>query len=48
MVDRLLGDGQRLEEYPHLAQVLRPREDEVRVLDVVLGQVPVEEVDARS
>jgi hypothetical protein len=40
-----LGDGRRLEQDPHLCERRRQREDVLVVLDVVLGEVPVQEVD---
>ena len=45
VVDALLGHGRRLEQHADLDEVGREREDEAVILDVVLGQVPVQEVD---
>src|SRR5205823_10191484 len=39
------GDGRRLEQHAVLAQRLGQREDVLVVLDVVLGQVAVQQVD---
>jgi len=45
VVDALLGDGRRLEQHADLGEARGEREDVLVFLDVVLGQVPMQEVD---
>ena len=45
VVDALLGDGGRLEQHADLGEARGQREDVLEILDVVLGQVAVQQVD---